>query len=111
MDRNTQEPCWNDCHSLEELALRVRAVLKDRILRMTQVSEITGRAHSTIWNDVSKGVFPKPIRLGPRAIGWKESEVQGWLEARSISSRSPQSIDMKEFVSMLTAPKHMGDQK
>ena len=26
--------------------------------------------------------FPKPIRLGKRAVGWRESEVIAWLESR-----------------------------
>jgi len=31
---------------------------------------------------MAKGVFPKPIQLGPRAVAWVEEEVQGWLQVR-----------------------------
>lgn len=111
MEHNAQTFTSGDSKSLQELVQSARSTLNDRIWRLTQVSQITGRAKSTIWKDISKGIFPPPIRLGPRAVGWKNSEIQGWLEARSISSRSKQSIDMKEFVSMLTAPQDLGAKK
>jgi len=27
-------------------------------------------------------VFPKPVPLGPRAVGWLESEVSEWIAGR-----------------------------
>ena len=26
--------------------------------------------------------FPKPVQLGPRAVGWIESEVSAWITER-----------------------------
>ncbi len=31
---------------------------------------------------MTKGEFPKPIQLGPRAVAWIEGEVQEWLKVR-----------------------------
>jgi prophage regulatory protein len=31
---------------------------------------------------VSRGVFPKQVRLSPRAVGWIESEILEWQQAR-----------------------------
>jgi prophage regulatory protein len=31
---------------------------------------------------ISKGEFPRPIKLGQRASGWLESEIDSWLEDR-----------------------------
>jgi predicted DNA-binding transcriptional regulator AlpA len=28
------------------------------------------------------GVFPKPVPLGPRAVGWLESDVSEWIAGR-----------------------------
>ena len=28
---------------------------------------------------MQNGDFPKPINLGPRAVGWIESEIEEWL--------------------------------
>ncbi|MEQ1881281.1 MAG: AlpA family phage regulatory protein [Burkholderiales bacterium] len=31
---------------------------------------------------IKDGVFPKPVPLGPRAVGWLESDVSDWIAAR-----------------------------
>lgn len=50
-----------------------------RIIRLKEVIGSTGLARSTIYKFVSVGVFPKPISLGDRCVGWLESEVQDWI--------------------------------
>ena len=57
------------------------------ILRLPTVLNRTGLSRSTIYNKVSLGDFPLPISLGPRAIGWLESDVDAWLEAQIGKSR------------------------
>ena len=52
-----------------------------RIVRMDEVSKLTGLARSTIYKKVSDGSFPPPIRLGARAVGWHMSDIVTWLEA------------------------------
>jgi prophage regulatory protein len=78
--------------------------LEDRILRLPQVRIKTGRANATIWKDVSAGTMPPPIRIGVRAVGWRESELDAWIEALALMSRSGQHFDMKTVVSLLIAP-------
>lgn len=53
-----------------------------RILRLPQVTEKTGYGRSAIWEKANIGEFPKPVRLGPRAVGWVEAEVDDWIAAR-----------------------------
>lgn len=50
-----------------------------RIIRLKEVIESTGQARSTVYKFISDGVFPKPISLGDRCVGWLESEVQDWI--------------------------------
>jgi len=52
------------------------------ILRRKQVELRTGLARSTIYQYIKDGVFPKPVPLGPRAVGWVEAEVSAWITAR-----------------------------
>lgn len=28
------------------------------------------------------GKFPKPVRLGSKTVGWLETEIDAWIEAR-----------------------------
>jgi len=57
------------------------------ILRLPDVKASTGLSRSTIYLRVAEGTFPKPVRLGGRAVGWLEAEVQEWLQGRIDMSR------------------------
>jgi prophage regulatory protein len=51
-------------------------------LRRKQVETRTGLSRSTIYQYIKDGAFPKPVPLGPRAVGWLESDVSQWIAAR-----------------------------
>ena len=53
------------------------------ILRLRHVVVRTGLSRSTIYNFVNAGNFPQRVRLGARAVGWYEHEVDGWLTGRA----------------------------
>ncbi len=53
-----------------------------RILRRAEVTMRTGLSNTSIHREVQAGRFPKQVALGRRAVGWIESEVDAWLEAR-----------------------------
>lgn len=96
------------CIELQQLISQARAIVNDRILRLPQVKERTGRAGSTVWSDINKKVFPPPVALGPRAVGWKNSEISAWIDARAFASRTGRAVDMTTFVSLLIAPNNTG---
>jgi prophage regulatory protein len=64
---------------LQKLSRRAEG---ERIVRLPEVSAKTGRSCSSIYADVAAGRFPAPVPIGPRAVGWLESELDEWLEAR-----------------------------
>ena len=51
-------------------------------LRRKQVETRTGLSRSTIYQYIKDGAFPKPEPLGPRAVGWLESDVSEWIAGR-----------------------------
>lgn len=53
-----------------------------KILRIARVSERTGLPKSTIYQYIREGRFPKPIPLGQRSVGWKEEEINDWINSR-----------------------------
>lgn len=57
------------------------------ILRRPEVEARTGLSRSTIYLKVAQGTFPKPINLGPRAVGWVASEIDAWLQQQVSASR------------------------
>lgn len=58
----------------------------DTILRRPAVEQMVGLSRSGIYALISRGEFPKPIRLTSRAVGWRLRDIQGWLEARAQSA-------------------------
>ena len=38
-------------------------------------------SHSTLWRWCRIGIFPKPIRCGPRRIFWRRADVEAWAAA------------------------------
>ena len=58
-----------------------------KILRLPIVKAKVGLGRSTIYAQVSQGVFPKPVSIGPRAIGWVDSEIDEWIAQRIDASR------------------------
>jgi prophage regulatory protein len=63
-----------------------------RILRLPEVCALTGSGRSFIYQLQAEGRFPQRIKLGARAVGWVEEEVQRWLGERIAESRRNQPV-------------------
>ena len=50
------------------------------ILRIHEVCERIGVKRTTIWKWCKAGIFPAPVQLGPRAVGWRVKAVDDWVE-------------------------------
>lgn len=64
----------------------------NRLIRLTEVKRLTGLARSTIYERVQQGMFPSPIPLGGRNVGWVEAEVAGWINTRIAEARKSHII-------------------
>ena len=66
-----------------------------RFLRMPQVQARVGYSRMHIYRLSRNGGFPKPVRLGPKAVAWLESEVEAWMEKR-VQERNPAPVESCE---------------
>lgn len=57
--------------------------MSNRIFRRPDVEILTGLSRSTLYAMMAEGTFPKPVKLGKRAVGWREVDLSNWLESRS----------------------------
>ena len=57
-----------------------------RIVRLLEVQRKTGLGRSSVYKYMGEGSFPKSITLGPRAIGWLESDIDRWIAERVYTS-------------------------
>ncbi|HEX3912115.1 MAG TPA: AlpA family phage regulatory protein [Steroidobacteraceae bacterium] len=58
-----------------------------QIPRLLQVCKVTGLGRSMIYQLEVERRFPSRVRIGLRAVGWVESEVQHWIANRIESHR------------------------
>jgi prophage regulatory protein len=65
--------------------------MKLSILRLRAVIDISQLSRSTIYLRIQQGLFPAPIKLGPRSIGWPSQEVEALIAAR-ISGQTDDEI-------------------
>jgi len=54
----------------------------NRMLRRKEVEAITGRSRSAIYEGIAAGTFPKPVKIGSRAVAWPESVIRYWIAER-----------------------------
>jgi prophage regulatory protein len=59
-----------------------------QILRLKQVSEMTGLKRSSLYSRIAEGLFPRQFPLGGRAVGWLASEVETWITSQVAASRN-----------------------
>jgi prophage regulatory protein len=58
-----------------------------RLLRLTQVMDMTGLGRTKIYALQAEGNFPMRVQITPYRVGWVEHEVQVWIATR-IAARS-----------------------
>lgn len=55
------------------------------ILRMPKVIERTGISRAQVYTLIGCDEFPRPIRIGKRAVGWIETDIQAWINSRPLA--------------------------
>lgn len=71
-----------------------------KIVRLPQVLQRRGRGRSAHYEDISKGLFTRPVRIGARAVGWPDYEIDAVLSAQ-IAGKQPDAI--RQLVQSLEA--------
>src|SRR3989344_2604257 len=61
------------------------------IFRLPSVKSETGLSRSTLYLRISQGLWPKPVSLGARAVGWPAHEVAA-LNAARIAGKTDEEI-------------------
>lgn len=54
----------------------------NRLIRRAEVEYITGLSRSSIYAMMGSGKFPRPVRLGEKAVGWPSEAIETWVETR-----------------------------
>ena len=56
---------------------------------LDRLPAVQARIHASktsIYGWMKSGDFPQPIKLGPRAVAWRRSELDAWINSRPSST-------------------------
>ena len=74
--------------------------MQESFIRLKKVEDRTGLKKSMVYDLMSRGEFPKSIKIGERAVAWIESEVDA-INASRMAEKSADEI--RELVKNLMA--------
>lgn len=55
-----------------------------RYYRRPSIEEMLGLSRSTIYRMMHDGDFPRPVKIGRRAVGWSSEEIERWISKRNV---------------------------
>jgi prophage regulatory protein len=57
---------------------------KLRLIRKQEVMSRLGLSHGTLYDQIKRGVLPRPLTIIPngRAVAWVESEINAYVQGR-----------------------------
>ena len=61
------------------------------IMRMTDVCSELGVSRASVYRLLESGGFPKPLKLGKRAIGWERDHIQQWVKSLRSARQTEQA--------------------
>lgn len=53
-----------------------------QLVRMKEVTQITGLSRSTIYKLMNDSLFPNSVKLGIRSVAWLRSDIIKWIESK-----------------------------
>lgn len=71
-----------------------------KIVRLKEVTALTGLSKSTVYTRINHGVMPPSFSLGGKACGWLEDEI---LACNAFQAVGCSTSELKAFVQMLVA--------
>ncbi len=60
--------------------------MSDSLLRRPAVEARVGLSRAWIYSAMEKGEFPRPVKIGRRAVAWPTSVIDRWIAERMAQS-------------------------
>lgn len=53
-----------------------------KLIKLKDVIAMTSLSKASIYRQIKAGIFPRPIKVGQRAVAWVLDEIDSWLESK-----------------------------
>lgn len=61
-------------------------VMADPIYRRKEAADYLSISLTTLWEWCKAGRLPHPIKMGPRAVGWRKSTLDQFISSREAAT-------------------------
>lgn len=75
----------------------------ESILRVRSAMTASGLPRSTIYRRIRQGLWPRPVKLGPRSVGWPASEISALNGARIAGKTDDEIRDLVQRLEVARA--------
>ena len=69
--------------------------MSEQLLRLPEVIELVKKSRATIYMDIKRGDFPQSINIGRRAVAWRRTEIDVWLNTRPQTTFNNETLESK----------------
>lgn len=59
----------------------------EALIRLPIAIALTGRKRSSIYNDIALNTFPRPVKIGPRAVAFKLGDIRDWVSNKTNDAK------------------------
>ena len=66
---------------MKRLHLNQRRI-RMKFMRRKELEKTIGLSRSYIYDQMDKGLFPKQVKIGLRAVAWKEEDILNWMNSK-----------------------------
>ena len=60
--------------------------MNDELIRRPDVQAMTGLSCAGIYKLMRQGRFPEPLKVTARAVRWRRSELEAWIDSKPRAS-------------------------
>lgn len=61
---------------------------QNELIKLSRVIEMVHYTKPSIYRLMADGLFPKPIKMGPRAVAWLRSDIESFIEEKIKESKT-----------------------
>lgn len=66
----------------------INALPEEGLIRLKHLLQIIPVGRTSWHEGVKKGIFPQPVRLGPRTIAWRVEDIRALIQANDNEDRA-----------------------
>lgn len=67
--------------------------MSEELLRLPEVVKLVKKSRATIYMDMKTGDFPLSINIGRRAVAWKRTDIDMWLNTRVQTTYNNKTLE------------------